>query len=473
MAGRPSAGSQTGLMISMIVFASLTVVFLVLLVVLWTSQEELKAGKEEAEKQANRLMSSGEKGMFQAWFDQASASNTSVAKMMSNDIEGLSKIVSSEAGAIDPGMASRLNSSLLATFWDQVKEDAKQKRIEDGAGIADQPLLEALKGVYDSYKRMYQQKKEQEDRNADLDKQVKNLTDANRTLQDGFDAASNDIRARIAKIEDEWNTFRTDKDQLVSNLEAAQTAQAEEEIKKQKKIQTEMDSLKQELAKRDARAKELQEKIREFQILPQPRMAARQADGVIMKTEPGGKTTFIDLGRVNHLTLGMRFAVYSRDTGIPSDGKSKGAVEVVQIGEEVSQCKIVWENTMNPVIESDLVANPVYDRSRKLSYFVMGAFDLDHDGQDDPYGKETIEAVIKDAGGVIADSVSSRVDFVVVGARPLVREIPGTPTDEEKAIHKDQLDRAARYETDFNEALSLSIPLMTQETFLNFMGRKM
>jgi hypothetical protein len=180
---------------------------------------------------------------------------------------------------------------------------------------------------------------------------------------------------------------------------------------------------------------------------------------------------FIDLGIDDHLTLGLRFAVYPPDPGIPSSGVAKAAVEVVKIGEAVSECRVKGMNPMFPILEGDLIANPVYDRDRQLSFFVVGEFDLDHDGLDDPNGKGMIEAVILDFGGRLSDNLTSRTDFVIVGARPAVSLLSDDASPEQLAVRENEIRRARAYDAVINEARSLTISMLTQETFLNFLGR--
>jgi hypothetical protein len=253
---------------------------------------------------------------------------------------------------------------------------------------------------------------------------------------------------------------------------AANTERSRAATEAAQALREHIDSLKQELANKTAKNEELQEKIRDFQIVPQPRMAARTADGQVLLAKPGDESVFINLGRDDHLTLGLIFAVYPPDLGIPSYGESKAQIEVVRIGEEVSECRIKRVNPMHPIIADDLIANPIYDRERQLSFVVIGEFDLDYDGLDDPNGPGVIKAVIREMGGKIADRLTARSDFVIVGARPLVRYVSEDATAEEQAVHEEQQASAEAYDAVLEEGKSLSIPMLTQETFLNFLGRR-
>ena len=80
MAGRPPATSPTGLLVGMCVSIGIALIALVLLVVLWTNQEELKAATDKANSDAQRLMRPGEReGPLADWNNQASSAKSVAA----------------------------------------------------------------------------------------------------------------------------------------------------------------------------------------------------------------------------------------------------------------------------------------------------------------------------------------------------------------------------------------------------------
>ncbi len=473
MAGRPPAGGTTGLLAGMCVSIGVALIALVLLVVLWTNQEELQASADKANSEAQRLMKSGERqGALKAWYNKASGGK-SLAKLMHDEMAELGEIISAESPSPSPDLVKQLRNNQLDLFWDSVKKDSVENDEirDDLTKVVQRPLLDALESLYDLYKAEKEAKRQNRATIEELNSRIEGLIETSEKLREDFDQIAGELRARLAAIEDEWAGFRKQKEDEFSAIEKAGQQRADQRLKAEQKLRGQIRALGDELAKREARAKELQGKLREFQILPQARMAARQADGKILMAKPGEESVFIDLGADDHLVLGMRFAVYPPDTGIPSSGVSKAAIEVVSIGEEVSQCRIKEMNPLFPILEGDLIANPIYDRNRSLTFYVVGEFDLNYDGRDDPNGKGTIKAVIKENGGIIADQLSARVDFVVAGARPPLGRISADPSPEVRAIHEDQVRKVDAYSADINEAQSLSIPIFTQETFLNFLGR--
>jgi len=77
---------------------------------------------------------------------------------------------------------------------------------------------------------------------------------------------------------------------------------------------------------------------------------------------------------------------------------------------------------------------------------------------------------VRNGGGKVENELSPMTDFVVIGAAPR-RPRP----DGEVSADRAELNRARRetwdaYQDVLDTARSLSIPVMTQEVFLNFLG---
>ena len=92
MAGRPTPGSTTGVLIGMISAFAVALIALVLLVVLWSNQEELRASEKKAVADAQLLMRSNEmQGALRAWVDAAGSRNSVSATARSSRLATISK----------------------------------------------------------------------------------------------------------------------------------------------------------------------------------------------------------------------------------------------------------------------------------------------------------------------------------------------------------------------------------------------
>ena len=468
MAGRPPAASPTGLLVGMCVSVGIALIALVLLVVLWTNQEELKAAADKANSDAQRLMKPSERqGAWADWFNQATGGK-SVAKLMHDEMADLGEIISAESATPAPGLAARLHDNQLNGLWNMMEDD---EILDDPSAVVERPLVDALTTMYDLYKAEHEAHQRANETAADRQEQIDMLIETNENLGKEFEQEVGTLRARLDVIDEEWKSYRQQKEDQFAAFEKSTQDRADASFAAEQELRGQITGLSQELSKKADRARELQHKLREFQILPQSLMAARQTDGKVLMAKPGEDTVFINLGARDRLVLGIRFAVYPPDTGIPSSGQAKATIEVIDIDENVSTCRILRDNALFPILEGDLIANPVYDRGRSLTFYVLGKFDFDYDGRDDPNGKATLQALIKENGGLIADELSARIDFVIAGARPAVLRLSSNPSPENQAVHDDQSRKKDTYTAAINDAQALSIPIFTQETFLQFMGR--
>ena len=190
---------------------------------------------------------------------------------------------------------------------------------------------------------------------------------------------------------------------------------------------------------------------------------------------------YINLGFGDHINSGMTFEVYGKNEGVPkldsgSDilnmPKGKGSLEVINVGQNSSQCRIITSTPGTTISQGDLCVNIVYDRNIKPTFFVYGKFDMDQNGVATEGEADVIKNLITRWGGKIADKVSNDVDFVVMGKEPSVPlytpdELTSPLNAQKLAEAKAQVDA---YDKIRNEAISLHIPIMNQNRFLYYTG---
>ena len=190
---------------------------------------------------------------------------------------------------------------------------------------------------------------------------------------------------------------------------------------------------------------------------------------------------YINLGFGDHITNGMTFEVYGKNEGVPklesgSDvqnmPKGKGSIEVINIGQNSTQCRIIATTPGTTISQGDLCVNVVYDRNIKPTFYVYGNFDMDQNGVATAQEAESIKSLITRWGGKIADKVSNDVDFVVMGKEPSVPLY--TPEELQSPINKQKQEEAKAQVDAYNkvrdEAISLQIPIMNQNRFLYYTG---
>jgi hypothetical protein len=264
--------------------------------------------------------------------------------------------------------------------------------------------------------------------------------------------------------------YREECDQSIARLEREfddRRRQTEDDLTRERQTNA---TLRGQVDRLEARLEAFQERFAD--VLPGPKklVTARQPDGRILTAIPGDEVVYIDRGRKDRLTLGLRFAVYPTDTGIPADGQAKAQIEVVSIFDESAECKKNRVDNGQVILPGDLIANPIYDENRPVRFVVVGEFDLDHDGTMDRNGATVIEAMIADWGGTVSAQMTALTDFVVLGAVPR-QPRPVRDSSAEGAARFDRMKQVYdHYEETRKTAYSLAVPILRQDVFLNFLG---
>ena len=286
----------------------------------------------------------------------------------------------------------------------------------------------------------------------------------------------NEVADAQKKLEEAVKKFQADlkrKDEQLKRRDEMNKQAIKKRDERIAALAAELDNKTLEIQKLKLRIAKLEEKWRKARAKAGSisEMIARKADGKIIRVFPDERLCYINLGREDNVMPGLPFSVYSKETGIPSSGEGKAKIEVINVGETTSECRIVeWDRT-EPIMPGDLIANIAFDRTRTYKFVVEGEFDLYGTGRPDPLGNEKIRSLIKRFGGKVLDSVSVDTDFVVMGDEP---QRPPTPGEDAPPavwqIYKNKLKEYNHYQQVKEMAISLRIPILNTNRFLAFTG---
>ena len=265
----------------------------------------------------------------------------------------------------------------------------------------------------------------------------------------------------VEQIRTSSNTTLTQAQQQNEQL-TAQLAQANASIKDQQNT----------IAK-------LQERLGGIRVNPNE-ATVQKADGEIVRL-PGNNLAVINLGLGDQVVQGMTFEVYDKHQGVPAlgaDGTREGemptgkaSLEVVRIGPGFSECRIIRKEQGFNLVQGDLIVNLVYDKTQKYNFVVYGDFDLDRDGRASAGDAEVIRRLITQWGGNVVNEVNVNTDFIVMGVEPAVPAAPAADAGAvEIAAHQRAVQALDRYLDVRKQAMSLNIPILNQNRFLNFVG---
>ncbi len=374
----------------------------------------------------------------------------------------LAKIATGDSEKDLPGARSEFNARLENIRGNDNVEDPS---IFEGVSYA-----EALDNMYDLFITKAEALASAEKGIADRTIEFESLRNAQAQQKADFEKQTEELNAKIAKIEAERDQYRRDRDGEIDGFEEQIEAikqQCSDDIQSQRGENARLRDDYEELL---TRYQELKSKLGQSQVSPIKLATAREGDGRILKAVPGDDVVFIDLGAKDHLTLGLEFAVYDSLSGIPEDGKSKARIEIVRIHEDSAECRIVQSTGTELVLAGDIVANPVYDRNRTLKFYVMGDFDLDGDGRGDRDGRQRVESLVLDWGGKLETELSARVDFVVLGGPPSRPHRANDLAAEDDVNYQSAKRAYDTYTSHLSTVEVLAIPTLTQSVFLNFLG---
>lgn len=450
MASRSSEGM--GVMVALVIFILLTVALVLTSMLMYTKKEQARRQMEEATaalqdfirpEEANRdefkrlLTARGRKSVVRHLVDESKAvmqrvsgkrEQTLAALESRLDILGLGPgdvILDKLREGQEALTAQRIQSSTLQDSLDiaNARVVDEQQRREDVEAATRQRIeglqidIDRIQAMADSYRQQV------EDAEAAMDTRVR------------------DIRGRYeGQIADLNSRSETDQDQIARLTD-------------------------------DNRV--LKQRIKSVTIGTQDEGSL--IDGYILNVLTRNEV-FIDLGRKDHVVLGLTFEVFSDPTMIRLDSMGnrapgKALIEITRITETASTARVIRSVPGQAVVDGDILVNDVYDPKKRYTFFVFGQFDLDNENGPSQRETESVVARIREWGGEIRDELTGDVDYLVLGRSPI--KPPPLPLNPDPAQVR-QWVAANRFYEEYqrylNDARSLSIPVLNDNRIMTLLG---
>lgn len=208
-----------------------------------------------------------------------------------------------------------------------------------------------------------------------------------------------------------------------------------------------------------------------------PLFEAALVDGRIDAVDRASNEVVLNIGRQHKVVLGMTFAVYSSPTDIRIDettgeyATGKAVVEIVRIEQGFSRARVISASEGNPIIRGDVIANAVYDPNKTYKFVVDGLFDINGDGLASRFERDELAALIERWGGTVVDEVTGDLDFIVLGARPILPPEPGPGAPIAVINEYNRLQREIqRYNDLMAAAETTSVPLLNSNRLQTLIG---
>lgn len=484
------AGGVSGATVGLVVFAILTVALLVATILLWTQNTDLELARQEA-LDAKRVLASEAEEQSEALKTlrenaQKEPEKPSVLGYLLKQNKTLKEVVVGKGDLeLTAGMVRR-------TVWqgEPGKEgEVPDPAVEERKVVGGTPLWTAYQtrlaelaverqkiGVLEGERDRAKEEKTQ------LEEQLKQVRGA-------FDAARKDLESQIAARDSELKAARGGISEAIAPLEAHIKSLQTQLQKTTDDHRRQADSMQLEIAKRDAKIREMEDILKAGGGMEGPDLSL-QADGAITAVSAVEQVVYINLGRQNRLQLGLPFEVYDRNT-LPGGGptltrnierqqgrkprteelQGKATIEVVAMGETTATCRVVRQTRGRGISQGDLIANVAFDPNLVFRFLIYGDFDLDNAGSVNPADNRRLENLVRIAGAKLMTKLSPQVDFLVLGFEP---EDPGparttTDTDELQRYEK-QKQKWEQYQQVLAEAKALGVRILDQNRFLAMAG---
>lgn len=180
---------------------------------------------------------------------------------------------------------------------------------------------------------------------------------------------------------------------------AAQVSELSEKLKAESDRcrQLEEKFLKDEKRYKDT-VQTLQDRLKESEREKGTLSLFESPDGRIRLVNQRQRQVWIDVGRADGLLRQTTFAVYDHNENGIANAKPKGRIEVVSVGDRLSEARILEDDPANPIIPGDLVATPAWSPGQRVHFALALKMDINKDGIDD---FDLVKNVILMNGGVI------------------------------------------------------------------------
>ncbi len=478
MAGvKPSRGGLTGLHVWLIAFVTLWAASTTGLIMVFTGWERLRTDRDQAQSRLTAIAAPSDLAQPAIRAMEQAGTGARPARSL---VRVMHEAIRAQAGLLSGNAEDDLKT--VQKHWAALRDEIRSEgRVPDAdTFVRTTGALPALRQMYEWYRAERDAKEQAAAARDDAQRQLEAAQAAHQKLQE-------EVAARLASLEKQVQSVSEDRDRLA----ATKTSEVDD-------LARNLDARKQELSaltlameqQKSAHASELGQRDQTLRsqadLLAQYRApgpegtneldAARQPVGRVLRALPGDALVHIDLGQLDGVKLGLSFAVYSFAKPVAEDGRGKATIEVVSVGPHTAECRVMTPPPAEePILPEDLVGNILLARSRaRLQRFVVvGSFDIDYDGVDDPLGYDRVAAYIRRFGGEIVPDVDATVDYVVVGRRPT--GVAGSPDPTRldptavTAARRGARD-AQHYDGSIEQARLLGIPRLRQDQFFHFIG---
>jgi hypothetical protein len=255
-----------------------------------------------------------------------------------------------------------------------------------------------------------------------------------------YEKAQKDFDAALVKARED---ARRDLEKEKTDLRALQDKVTEqgnrlEEVEKKKddevrRVQVELKKKEGQLALARKALEQRNQELAQYKQSRNEAPATARTDWKIVRMDARGSMPYINLGSADRVRPQLTFSVHGVGPGGRILPKSKGTIEVVNVmGDHLSQARVtsVADPNRDPLLEGDVLYNPLWNPALKRHVAVAGLVDLVGAVRDPEGGLEDFlrmlerEDMVVDAWVDLKDysvkgpGITVQTDYLVVGDNP-------------------------------------------------------
>lgn len=370
-------------------------------------------------------------------------------------------------------LAQRITGSALAKFDQAESEidktfDRIEMTLKEGETLGRHGLLQYMTDFNDRLAVKDTEIVKLENEKKDLRKQIDMLNQTIAQAQQTFKGELDDKVAEIAALDQKFRKFEDDHNKQLGSTKQEYEASVGDVRKEISALTTQTETLALDVKRWKKKYEIERDKRRDVAI--DIDSLYRRPDGKIIKVLGDAGLIYVNIGSNDNVSEDLTLSVYPY-TGIPTGGDGKAVIQIADVGDDVSACRIIYEDKANPIIPGDLVANVVYDRLRTYSFVVEGQFDLSGAGQPTMAGNNAIKEFVRQYGGRVVKEIGGAADFVILGDAPGRPEKPAD-TDPQGVwdLYNERMKAFGRYEEVVKLADLAQIPRIDGQRFLDLIG---
>jgi hypothetical protein len=448
---------------ALIVFVFLSVIFLGIAIWLGIGKGDAEKRLEAKDKELAQVKGPNDRKTFEALM-RDNKSNASALSIANTQITRLKSVIESSdnKGA------------------DEVVLDAK--RALDASGKTDSQLLPTLDDYANKLKAATAEATSLRKQIADLQDSATKVAEANTKTAESMQQQLNQFKEQLTAQTNVGAEQRKANEDAVTNFQNQVNKLKEDAEARHREDFLRIQTLEGDLAKANETINTLRNQL---QGQKTTLSAAMQPAGKIVRAPGGTGEVYIDLGRRDKVVVGMTFSVHDPRIGVRGkmddrpgqsveagdiEAAGKGGIEVTQVYENESLCRIERTTKGQMIQVGDLISNPVYQntRNRKSHFVVIGDFDLDGDGVATSGERDRVAQMIASWGGTIDDKVTPQTDFLVAGTPPAAPTRGGDTTP--GGVADQRAKEATSYNDTIVEAKRSSVPILNVNRFLAMIG---